>query len=155
MNSVSFNPLFTGAHMARFPQQFQETGHLFEERVLGMCLVKGTKFVPWNDAMMLVRKSQPKQKSRILRQVEVEVRKLAGVQVELFTAVGSALDFFHVIDCFAVSGNAVVTMDLTKNPNKDSGKAHLVIGEDEVENISGLAGRISRELKSQLLRKAA
>lgn len=55
------------------------------------------------------------------------------------------MDVFHGVDGFFEFHGIVVTIDVTTNPNKDSGKADVIVHPDDLENLSTLAGRIARE----------
>lgn len=52
-------------------------------------------------------------------------------QVKFYTAVGSAFDFFHGVDCFLIvtqgDKETIITMDLTCNPEKLDCKADVLI----------------------------
>lgn len=129
------------------------TGHLREEEVLGICLAVHREWLPWRQAMELVRKNQPRAKTTAARLLEQELRKEFGSAVNYFTAVRSTLDRIHKVDAFIEYGGVIVTLDFTTDPNKDMCKAHLLMTEEDVSNISMLAGRVARELKSQLSRR--
>ncbi len=137
--------------MSRFDDGY--TGHLFEREMLGQCLAPYRGYLRWREAAQLVRKSQPRAKAPVAARLEREVSAQVGVSVMFFTAVGSALDVMHGCDGFFEFRGVVVTIDITMNPHKDSGKADIVIAREEVENLPVLAGRIARELRSKLSRR--
>lgn len=130
------------------------TGHLREEEVLGACSAVHREWLPWQKAMELVRKNQPRAKTAAALLLEKELRKEFGVTLSYYTAVRSTLDRIHSVDAFIEYKGVVVTMDFTTNPDKDSCKAHILGDEDDVANIAVLAGRVARELRSQLSRRA-
>ena len=103
--------------------------------------------------MEFVRSSQPTRKTRAMSRLEREVSERIGGSVNFFTAVGTPLDRFHGIDGFFEFCGVVATIDLTLNPHKDSGKADMVVHRDDLGDLTALAGRISRELKSKLSRR--
>ncbi len=139
--------------MSRFDDGY--TGHLFEEETLGKCLGTHRGHMQWHEAMEVVRKNQPRVKTPVASRLEQEVRKQAGVAVVFYTAVGSTLDLKHSVDAFFEFMGVAVTIDLTMNDDKDACKADLLVVKEEINNLSALAGRISRELKSKLSRRYA
>ena len=130
------------------------TGHLFEEKVLGKCKATHRGYMRWEDAAEQVRKSQPAAKAATAVSLEQELRlKLPGVDVRFYTAVGSTLDLMHSVDGFFVfEGVVTVTLDLTKNPNKDACKADVLVVPEDLENLPALAHRVVRELQTKLAR---
>lgn len=130
------------------------TGRLREEEVLGVCLAVHYEWLPWQKAMELARKHQPRAKTAAALLLEQELRKEFGTAVSYFTAVRSTLDQIHGVDAFIECRGVIVTLDFTTNPDKDSCKAHILVTEDDVTDIHVLAGRVARELKSQLSRRA-
>lgn len=130
------------------------TGHLFEEAVLGYCVVSWKGHMHYREAMVAARKSQPEKKSEIAALLEREVaRELGSWDVQYFTAVRTPLDRFHGVDAFLEFRGLVVTLDLTKNPDKeDCCKADLLVERKEVLSMSKLrelAGRIAREFRTK------
>lgn len=129
------------------------TGHLFEEAILGYCVVSWKGHMTYRDAMVAARKSQPKRKSEFAATLEREVaRELGSWDVQYFTAVRTPLDFFHGVDAFLEFRGHIVTLDLTTNPHKDCCKADLLVAADEVKSlkaIRALAGRVAREFQSK------
>ena len=53
--------------------------------------------------------------------------------LKFFTAVGSALDHFHGVDCFFVFKGKIVTIDVTVNSEKLIGKADMVLNISDPE----------------------
>ncbi len=130
------------------------TGHLFEEEVLGRCQATHRGYLQWREAAEAVRKSQPRTKTPVAVKLQSEISRQLGGAVQFYTAVRSTLDVMHGCDGFFEFRGVVATVDLTMNPNKDSGKADIIIHQDDVANLSLLAGRIARELQSKLSRRA-
>jgi len=128
------------------------TGHLFEEEVVGRCRVIHRGYMRWRDAAKLARESQPARKTPTAARLEREVSQQFGKAVQFFTAVGTPLDFFHGVDGFFEFEGFVVTIDLTMNPHKETGKAHMVIQQGDLDDISRLAGFIAREMQTQMRR---
>lgn len=131
-----------------------ETGHLFEERVLGVCLAKSRGHMQWREAAEAVRKGQPREKKPIAARLENEVGKQLGGRCMLYTAVRSSMDIFHGVDGFFEFQGTVVTVDLTLNPNKDSGKADVIIYPDDIDDLPALVARIVREFGTKQRRAA-
>ncbi|NQV93075.1 hypothetical protein HQ403_01080 [Candidatus Kaiserbacteria bacterium] len=133
------------------------TGHLFEEEVLSVCPISrvewnGTSYVSFRESCAMVRTHQPaalpigarRLRNRVAEQIGTE-----GERVKLFTAVGTPLDLFHGVDAFFEFDGHVITIDLTINPHKDSGKAHFILtGDDITTNLPETAARIAREIIS-------
>lgn len=133
------------------------TGHLFEEEVLSVCPISrtdwdGTGYVSFRKSCVMVREHQPAAlpiTARRLRNRVAEQVGNGGEHVRLFTAVGTPLDLFHGVDAFFEFKGIVVTIDLTINPHKDSGKAYFILNEDDITtNLPETAARIAREIKS-------
>ena len=129
------------------------TGLLFEEEVLGRCRATARGYMKWSEALHFARANQPAQKTPTMRQLERTVRELTGTAATFYTAVRTPLDLYHGVDGWFEFRGAVVTLDVTRNPHKDSGKAHLIVHEDDVGDLAALAGRIARELGMQLSRR--
>jgi len=125
------------------------TGHLFEEEVLGRCRVRHHGYMRWRDAAKLARTSQPARKTPTAVRLEREVSRQLGEAVVFFTAVGSPFDLFHGVDGFFEFCGTVVTIDLTMNPHKDSGKADLIVHRDDLGDLVAIAARVVRELGSR------
>lgn len=131
------------------------SGRLFEETTLGLCRATCSSYLPRREAMTLVRKHQPAVKRPAALRLEAEVRRLLGKPVVFYTAVRSALDEFHSIDAFFELGEQVVTIDVTTNYHKCSGKADVVIQADDFEDLVALAGQIVRLFASKQERRAS
>lgn len=120
------------------------SGRLFEETTLGVCGATCCGHMSRREAMEQVRKHQPATKRPAVVRLEAEVSRQLGQAVVFFTAVGSALDKFHSVDGFFQLGSKVVTVDVTVNDNKYSGKADLIIRADDFEDLVALARQIAR-----------
>ncbi len=131
---------------------YNETGRLFERRVIGECTVSYQGHLCWKEAAAQVRKNQPKQLPKNATDLLAEVRRQTKADVQFYTAIGSALDYFHGVDGFFEFAGFVVTIDVTKNPHKDCGKANMVVCEDDLEDLPALAGRVVREFVTQARR---
>ncbi len=125
-------------------------GKLLESATLGCCTAQRGSYLPRREAMELVRKHQPRDKRPAICRLEAEVAKQLSMTVVFFTAVRSALDEFHSIDGFFQIGRLVVTIDLTDNPTKFSGKADVIVQADDFEDLQKLAARIVREFNHKL-----
>ncbi len=125
------------------------TGRLFEEKVLGTCKARCYGYMSWRTSAELVRQNQPVKKTSVVSRLEQEVGKQLGEVVNFYTAVCSAMDIFHGTDGFFEFHGFVVTVDVTTNPHKNSGKADLIVHADDLENLPTLAGRIAREFISK------
>lgn len=128
-------------------KDFNETGRLLERRVFGECRWRCGGYLSYRQALEMVLKHQGGE-TTIVRAVRVEVAKQLGVSVDVvkfFTAVGeNPMDRKHGIDAVLVFGNVVVSLDITKNSNKDSTKADILVVEEDLGDIPTLAGRIAR-----------
>lgn len=110
------------------------TGHLFEHQVLGPCLWQEDGYLPFKKALEQVKRSQSgephRPSSRIARTLHRQVALALGVgewnELSFYTAVGSPLDYYHGIDAFLEWQGCMVTIDVTMNPDKTSGKADLI-----------------------------
>ena len=131
---------------------FQD-GCQFEEEVLGRCMVRYSGYMQWAKAAQLVRNHQPARKTEILAALEREFERRVGEQVPFYTAVGSSMDFDHGVDGFCEFRGVVVTIDVTKNPEKTCGKADVVVHPDDLENLPALTARIARVLVSKIERR--
>lgn len=138
--------------MSRFDDGY--TGHLFEEKVLGRCRAIHREYVPYWEAMELVRKSQPITPTPVAARLQQEVSMQLGAAVRFYTAVRSTLDERHKVDAFFELSGVMVTIDLTMNPHKDFGKADLLVSAEEIEDLVALGGRIAREMRSRISRRA-
>ena len=131
------------------------TGHLFEEEVLGRCRTTHRGYMRWNDAAAEVRKSQPRAMTPTASKLQSELRKkLPGIDIRFYTAVGSTLDRMHSVDgFFEFEGKVSVTLDLTMNPDKDCCKADVLVCESDLADLPALAYRVARELQTKLSRR--
>lgn len=122
------------------------SGHLFEEATLGLCPAMSNGYMPWHAAVEAVRKNQPRQPRPAIARLEKEIARY-GFAVKFYTAVRSTLDQFHSVDGFFDFDGVLVTIDVTTNPNKVTGRADVIVQADDFENLSGLADKIVCELK--------
>lgn len=128
-------------------------GRLFETTTLGRCAAICQGYAPWREAVEQVRKHQPREKRPAALRLEKEVARYfgkLGMSVKFYTAVHSAMDFYHGVDAFFEFRGVLVTIDVTINPNKNSGKADVIVQADDFENLPALAGRIAREFASKI-----
>ncbi len=112
------------------------TGGEIEEEVIGHAVVNWNgDYLPYNQALKDVMAHQPwdptDPEPRFASDLHSCVAEELGIddlsRLELYTAVGSALDVYHGVDCFFRFNGKIVTIDLTVNPNKDEYKADLVL----------------------------
>jgi len=133
-----------------------DNGHAFEREILGCCTGvdcrKAPVYYPYKKALGFACTHQPVRKSEEIQFLEREISRILGTPTKFFSAVGTSLDVHHGTDGLFVShgGATIVTIDLTRNPLKDCGKADMIIHEGDLDNLSALAGQIARELKSKL-----
>lgn len=130
-------------------------GHLFEATTLGRCKAACGGYLPRREAMDLVRKHQPAQKPAAALRLLAEVNRQLGQGVEFYTAVDSTMDKFHSVDGFFQVGQQVVTIDVTINDQKFTGKADVIVHADDFEDLTALARRIANFFKPRESRSAA
>ncbi len=117
------------------------TGKIFEEEVIGHCEVSWDgRYIPFAAALRQVERSQPS-KNRTANELLAQVRKHVP-QVELYCAVGTALDRFHGIDGYFRFAGIMVTFDISLN-SKGQYKADLEFTQDDAENLGSFAGRVA------------
>lgn len=125
-------------------------GGFFEAATLGKCkLACDNKYQPRPVAMDMVRMHQPETQPCAVRRLVQEVAKQVKVTVKFYTAVGSVLDEFHSIDAFFMFGEIDVTIDVTRNARKCSGRADVIIQADDFEDIAKLAALIVGEYQAK------
>ena len=107
---------------------FQD-GADFEVEVLGRSTIRFHGYMCFEAAMQEVRKHQPARKASAISAIEREFEK-RGEKISFYTAVGSALDYYHGIDGFFVFRGMVLTVDVTLNPEKTVAKADIILGEE-------------------------
>jgi hypothetical protein len=127
-------------------------GDVFQTEVLGRCKAPFKGHMQWREAAEQVRKHQPAKKTQIVEALEREFEQ-NGLPVVFYTAVGSALDYFHGVDGYFEFRGVVVTIDVTINSEKTSAKADLVVHPDDLKNIRVLAARIGREFVTKMQRR--
>lgn len=129
------------------------TGGLYEVEVLGTCRVAwdGETYKPYREALIEAANNQPwdpkdpgcKVANNLHAQVAIALELEDWGRLELFTAVGTALDRFHGIDGFFVLDRKhFVTLDVTMNPHKDEYKADVVLNPELIENLENAAREI-------------
>ncbi len=123
------------------------TGRVFESATFGACKGVSNGYAPWRSAMEEARRCQPQCRRPAAQRLEAEVRRQCGTVVVFYTAVQSALDYFHGVYGFFEYRGVIVTIDLTTNPYKCTGKADLVVQADDFENLAALATRIVQILR--------
>lgn len=133
------------------------TGHLFEERVIGVCKARWAgAHMRYREAVDEVRKSQPPLRTPTAAKLVALVSANLGQSVRFCTAVGSCADVLHGIDGFfelREKPECVVTIDLTLNDNKDACKADLLVKLEDVKNLPVLAARVAGRFRTQLQRR--
>lgn len=113
------------------------TGKTVEQELFGRSerLGRTPEYLKYRQAMDLVRKLQPGDpkdpKSDFAYEVFVTVEKLLAIKGEdklsFYTAIDSLLDHMHGVDgWFELADGRRVTVDLTTNPNKATGKADII-----------------------------
>lgn len=123
------------------------SGHFFEEATLGLCGASCRGYMPWRDAFREVCKHQPRTPRPAAAKLVNEISRQSGLAVKFFTAVRSTLDQFHSVDGIFDFDGVLVTIDVTTNPSKVSGKADVIVYADDFNNLFGLADRIVCEYK--------
>lgn len=132
--------------MSKFESAY--TGRLMEEEALGspdrekIDVLNNPErtYLTYRQAMEAVKKMQPFDPSDpdppFANDLHTTVAERLGLadysQLGFFTALGSHLDFFHGVDAFfelrPEKGRKIeVTLDITKNPLKDVGRADVLI----------------------------
>lgn len=120
------------------------TGRMLEADVLPRCTETLTCHLPYRTAMARVRMNQPQgwnvsdPSSKCMNNLHTFIAETLELtdysELQLFTAVGSPLDFFHGIDAFFEFQGKIVTIDVTKNPKKFEGKADFILQESVLED---------------------
>lgn len=128
------------------------TGRLFEIDVLGECNWREEEYVPFWKCVRIVKHHQPSRLGPDGERLQQMVSQILGSPVRFYTAIGSPLDHYHGVDGFFEHGRAVVTIDLTTNPNKLEYKADIVLFPedfDDPERFQEVAERIAGLLTSR------
>ncbi len=124
------------------------TGRLFEEEFFGICSGYSIGYMSYRRAMDAAKRSQPvgwdpkdpptETANNFHARVCLALEKITGLEewseVELWSAIGSALDRFHGIDGWFQFRGRVVTIDLTLDPQKESGRADFVLHPEDLES---------------------
>jgi len=120
------------------------TGKFFESDNFGECLSRQSGYKPYHESIDVVKNNQPwdttDPKPRFANNLHYEVAQELGLSdaqlsdLHFYTAVGSVLDQYHGVDGFFEYEDARVTLDISKNPAKESGyKADFMVGPEHVE----------------------
>lgn len=144
------------------------TGKLLEQEILLQTKAKWDgEYVSFQRSMEMVKESQswdPTDPSSVagndLHALIVEELEEDYSSVKLFSALESPLDFFHGVDAFVEWRNAVVTIDITANPCKDSYKADIILYIDDIYKEDGKVNllalrRVAQEIKRLLCQRVA
>ena len=151
------------------------TGHLLEQESFGEPLLseeEKKRYMKYGDAMNLLKEKQAFEPSdpepRFANDLHASVAERLGLEdygkLKFFSSVGSPLDIYHGVDAFLeLEGKDgkkhVVTMDISGNPNKNKGKADVLINmpfegldpkedkEKYMEKISETTNEIAEKLK--------
>jgi hypothetical protein len=138
----------------RNPELRGTTGRIFEREVLGECLIRSHGYVKFRPALEAVFRNQPGstfepmgEAANFRDAVAAKMREMGfdSSRLQLYTAVGSALDVFHKIDGFFVFEGTIVTLDTTTNPHKDCAPRArvLVTAEDAIIGYQQSAAEIA------------
>lgn len=150
------------------------TGKIIEEELLGEIgsevyeKYMKSSYMPKETAMEVIRECQPGKTTDFvasLLAVLIEKLGLEKRDVKFFTSVESHLDFHHGIDGFFEFNlgkeEEIVTLDITKNPNKDVKDAEVIglvpadgldreVDKQEFnEHIDTMSNQIIRALESK------
>lgn len=136
--------------MKTFFQSSGVTGGIFERETLGECKARAIGYLKFQEAMTVVRRNQPcdvrhpKGETAVFHTAVAQALGVAVGELEVYTAVGSALDLYHGIDGFFVWRGIAVTVDLTLNPHKDEHKARVIVtGADAEQGYATAAAKIA------------
>jgi hypothetical protein len=136
------------------------TGNLFETEILFECAVVWDNYISYAKCIELVKSSQPRGwdptdppsvAGNDLHALVVEALDTDYSEVKLYTALHSALDQFHGVDCFIEYQGRYATIDLTINPYKDSYKADFVLQESDIYNNEGKVNQKTLRIKAQAI----
>ncbi len=134
-------------------REYNETGRLFERRVFGVCRWRCEGYLPRYAALELVQKHQPEKETSFARELRARVAQCLGASVatvKFFTTVGeNPMDRMHGVDAVLMVGSVTVTLDLTKNPLKNTTKADILVKETDLSDLETIAGRIVRFIASR------
>lgn len=116
------------------------TGRILEEEIFCELDVSWNGYMTYNKAMSFVRDHQnwnptdPTTSAGGDLHAEVALaienrigREIDWTELGMYSALHTPLDFFHGVDGFFVFRGSIVTVDVTKNPNKDHYKADLIL----------------------------
>lgn len=141
------------------------TGGSFEYELFGYCGVswQDTGYLSYEESMKIVKSSQPwnpmDPKCRLANNFHYAVTQALGLEdcseLKFYTAVGSALDRYHGIDCLFEFHGIVVTIDVTINRYKNNCRADVLVnfnsGINEEGSYLDVIRQASREVADCLL----
>lgn len=136
------------------------TGNLLETEILAECVVIWNNYIPFAKCIELVKSSQPRSwdpcdppsvAGNDLHALVVEALNVDYSDVKLYTALHSALDQFHGIDCFVEYNGQIATIDITTNPHKDYYKADFILQESDIYNDEGKVNQKTLRIKAQAI----
>lgn len=137
------------------------TGQLFEWEVVGRRkFAFDGHYLKWREALNWVIRNQSmidndplEPNTLMLSDLQFTVADTIGVdanEIRIYSALGSAFDFFHGVDIFIAYEGKIVTIDLTVNESKRASgyKADIILSERdfEKEDIWGAAQRVASVL---------
>ncbi len=134
-----FNSTFA-APDAGLRKECLKAGEVFQARKLGKCRRRCQEYKDWQHSLSEAKQLQPDCKTKFACTLEGILERRLGHKVRFYTAVYSSFDIFHGVDAFVEIVGVVVTIDVTLNPRKVRGKAHVVYHDGD--GIVDLADRI-------------
>ncbi len=132
------------------PRYVGITGRDLEQTVLGSCKAQAHGKMTFYAASKLVRNAnnqpfdphRPTGEARRLRDAVAKEMGIEPVQLGIYTAVGSNLDYNHGVDGFFAFNGLVVTLDVTMCPeHKPLRGADVLISHLDVETGYGFVAR--------------
>jgi len=150
--------MFSGVFPASLvnPEFRGTTGRIFQEEVLGSCVVRAHGKMKFYASLKEVLANQPantfKQNTEAHRFYTAVYNRVRDVgldpkKLQVRSAIGSNLDWHGVDGVFTYEG-IIVTVDCTINPHKDSTKARvLVTGDDLLTGYKDSASEIAFHFK--------
>jgi hypothetical protein len=132
-----------------------QAGKFFETAVFKSCTnADSVSGMNYKDSLDWVKKHQPekdfknpdtldsKQLSKLRSEIVSRLPHVDEV-LRFYTAIGSSLDILHGIDGVFELGEYQVTVDLTLNPEKTTGKADVIVLADDEDGLSDEAIQIA------------
>ena len=131
---------------------YGKDGHQFEKEILGTCRAVARGDMKFWRAVDVARYNQPwdprypRGEAARLHSAVAKALNAEPTQVELYTAVGSSLDYYHGVDGFFVFKGFVVTLDVTLNPQGKSleGADVLITDFDQDTDFEFVAREVSK-----------